>query len=103
MTDALSWDQALDALEDHILSAETMLNGDAQELEVDAWVKPQGLGPMPTHLVDRAMALRARQATLLAVIPVVLAENRKQRQMAARMDTAPGRRRADAVYVDVSA
>lgn len=103
MTDAPTWEQALDALEHHIRDAETLLNGDAEELEVGEWLRPQGLGPMPAHLVDRAMALRARQATLLAVIPVVLAENRKQRQMAARMDTAPGGRRAEAVYVDVSA
>lgn len=103
MTDARTWEQALDALERHIRDAEALLDGDAEELKVGQWAKPHGLGPMPTHLVDRAMALRARQATLLAVIPVVLAENRKQRQMAARMDTAPGRRRADAVYVDVSA
>lgn len=103
MTDAPTWEQALDALEHHIRDAEALLNGDAEELDISEWTKPHGLGPMPAHLVDRAMALRARQATLMAVIPVVLAENRKQRQMAARMDTAPDRRRADAVYVDVSA
>lgn len=103
MTDASTWEQALDALEHHIRDAEALLHGDAEEIELGDWVKPHGLGPMPAHLVDRAMTLRARQTALMALIPVVLAENRKQRQMAARMDTTPSRRRADAVYVDVSA
>ncbi len=92
MTDAPNWELALDALEAHLQHAEAVLADDAREMPIDTWVKPAGLGPLPSHLVDRAMELRSRQtavmSTLIANIPAAL---------------AAGRRRSTPPYGDVSA
>jgi hypothetical protein len=103
MMDAPTWDQALDALEQHLLDAEALVRGDIEEMPADTWVKPYGLGPMPPRLVDRALALRERQAAVLAAIPEVLTENRRKRQLAERLEMRTGRHQSDSVYVDVSA
>lgn len=105
MMDAPTWEQALDGLENHLLHAEALLSGAIDEMPSETWVKPHGLGPMPAHLVDRAMALRERQGAVMAAIPAVLADNRRQRQLAERMEvrTRSGRNGADSLYVDVSA
>jgi hypothetical protein len=52
MMDAPTWDQALDALEQHLLDAEALVRGDIEEMPADTWVKPYGLGPMPPRLVE---------------------------------------------------
>jgi len=102
MTDVLTWEQALDALEEHIRGTEALLDGDARAVApAGEWIKPSGLGPLPAHLVDRAMALRVRQTSLGTRLSTALVETRKQRQMAVRMETAPVR--ADAIYLDVTA
>lgn len=106
MTDAPTWEQALDDLEKHLQHAEVLRSGDAEEMPTDTWVKPAGLGPLPPHLVDRAMELRSRRAalisTLVAAIPAALAEGRGARETLERPQPG-GRRRATPMHGDVSA
>ena len=101
-----AWEQALDELEQHLHHCESLLSdrsGDGSEEPVPGrWVKPDGLGPMPAHLVDRAFALRERQAAVIAALPGAIAANRQQRAAAERLRPA-GPARPGAVYVDVTA
>jgi hypothetical protein len=99
-----TWEQALDELERHLQEAEALLRGDAEEISRETWEKPHGLGPIPEHLVDRAMRLRERQAIVIAAIPRVLTEKRQQRRVAERLEQGSVRSAsAAAVYVDVTA
>lgn len=103
MTNASTWEQALDELEQHLEHAEALLAGtSAGELPARGWVKPDGLGPLPGHLVDRAFALRRRQGTVLAAIPAALAATRQQATVTERLESG-GRHTAPAVYIDVTA
>lgn len=99
----MTWAEALDELERHLLEAEALLRGDAEELPSETWVKPSGLGPLPGDLVDRAMRLRERQALVIAAIPRVLDEKRQQRRVAERLEQASTRPSPGSVYVDVTA
>ncbi|HWJ81086.1 MAG TPA: hypothetical protein VNS55_02515 [Nocardioides sp.] len=99
----LTWEQALDELEQHLDHAESLLSGaTAGELPRRGWVKPDGLGPLPGHLVDRAFSLRERQHAVLAAIPAALAATRQQRTVTERLESG-GRQHAPAVYIDVTA
>lgn len=111
VNEAPTWSAALDTLEAHILHVEEIIVGLTAEdgdFRINPWVKPHGLGPMPTELVDRAMALRERQAALIARIPEVLIERRREAELLTRHhDAGPtsggSGRHSAAVYVDVSA
>lgn len=99
----LTWEQALDELEQHLTHAEALLSGAAAgELPVRGWVKPDGLGPLPAHLVDRAFALRERQHAVIAAIPAALAATRQQATVTEKLESG-GRHAAPAVYIDVTA
>lgn len=98
-----TWEQALDELERHLLEAEALLRGDADDMSRETWEKPHGLGPIPEHLVDRAMRLRERQAIVIAAIPRVLTEKRQQLRVAERLEQGSAQPTAPAVYVDVTA
>ncbi|NTW41024.1 MAG: hypothetical protein HGA44_14300 [Cellulomonadaceae bacterium] len=57
-----AWDAALTALELDVDAAERMLALDhIADAPPDPWRAPQGLGPLPAPLADRARTLLARQ------------------------------------------
>lgn len=100
-----SWTEALDRLEAHADHAEQMLQGvpaGATGATVEPWLPPVDLGPLPNELVPRARTLLARQQQLMAAIPGVMADNRRQQLVADRVGratTAP----PTPVYLDVTA
>ncbi|MBM7516393.1 hypothetical protein [Nocardioides nitrophenolicus] len=100
-----SWTEALDRLEAHADHAEQMLRGvpaGGTGAVLEPWLPPADLGPLPGELVPRARTLLARQQRLMAAIPAVLDDNRRQQQVADRVGrattTPPG-----PVYLDVTA
>lgn len=102
-----SWEQALDALDAHVVRAEQIIAGMLPEDSAGAlgstpWSPPVGLGPLPAEFVFRARTLLERQERLIAAIPRVLAETDKQRRVAARVSDATTTP-AVPVYLDVTA
>ena len=107
-----TWEQALDELEQHLHHCESLLSegsdasgapGGSDAVPVPGrWLKPDGLGPLPAHLVDRAFALRERQAAVIAALPGAIAVNRQQRAAADRPRPG-GPARPGSVYLDVTA
>ncbi|TNM44213.1 hypothetical protein FHP29_05775 [Nocardioides albidus] len=100
-----TWTEALDRPEAHADRAERMLRGgaaDATGTTVEPWLPPTDLGPMPSHLVQRARGLLARQQRLMAAIPHVLADTRGQQQVADRVGRATTSSPLP-VYLDVTA
>ena len=63
---AEGWEAVLDRLESDLDAAEAQAGGDGASVE--PWAVPVGLGPVPEHLQERAVALEQRQ---LAVTPRV--------------------------------
>lgn len=103
MPEPMTWDAALDDLENHLTEAEALLDGEAAPAPRATWVKPHGLGPLPPHLVERAFKLRERQAALIAAIPAAMAETRAQQAAAERHQGGRRIKQPDAIYIDVSA
>ncbi|TQK69579.1 MULTISPECIES: hypothetical protein [unclassified Nocardioides] len=100
-----SWTEALDRLEAHADHAEQMLRGvpaGATGTTPEPWLPPTDLGPLPSDLVPRARMLLARQQRLMAAIPGVLADNRRQQQVADRVGRATTTPPTP-VYLDVTA
>lgn len=97
----LHWETALDRLELDVLLAERKLaDPDAPELE--AWDEPDLVGPMPADLVDRALAILARQRVVRDRLAVTMQGLRRHHEFATRVDRATART-GRPVYVDVDA
>lgn len=97
----LYWETALDRLELDVLRAERMLD-DATAEPLESWDEPQLAGPIPDDLVERALAIRARQEAVMAALAASLGDVRRQHEFAERVDRATGR--ADhPVYLDLDA
>ena len=97
----LYWETALDRLELDVLKAERMLEVASAE-PLESWDEPQLAGPIPADLVERALALRARQEQVMAALTASLGDVRRQHEFAERVDRATGR--ADRpVYLDLDA
>lgn len=62
-----SWSSVLDQLEQDVAAAEALLEHGslaqhpAQPDDAPQWVQPEGLGPLPEHLGERATRLLTRQ------------------------------------------
>lgn len=100
-----TWTEALDRLEAHADHAEQMLRGmpaGATGTTPEPWLPPTDLGPLPNDLVPRARTLLARQQRLMAAIPGVLEDNRRQQQVADRVGQATTVPPVP-VYLDVTA
>lgn len=100
-----TWQEALDRLEAHVDRAERIIGGliaPDDDREVEAWVEPTGLGPVPAAFVERARQLLERQERLIATLPALLADTRQQRQVAAKVGRAT-RGPSTPVYLDVTA
>ena len=99
------WETALDRLEHDATAAERML-ADAATPPAGSWDQPDLAGPIPADLVDRAVALRARQERIRAELAAALDATRRQHRFADRVDRATGRAtgRGDRpVYLDLDA
>ncbi len=97
----LIWETALDRLELDVMRAEQMASHPAS-CEVEPWDEPHLDGPLPHDLVERALALRARQQQAQAALASKLAALSRQHAFADRVDRATALT-AQPVYVDVSA
>ena len=62
-----------------VAEAETMLAVDRvfEASTRDPWTPPQGLGPLPAHLVERARALLARQLSASAALAAAARNSRR--------------------------
>jgi hypothetical protein len=95
------WETALDRLERDATDAERML-ADADTPPTGSWDEPDLTGPIPADLVDRAVALRARQERIRAELVTALDATRRQHRFADRVDRATGRGDGP-VYLDLDA
>ena len=95
------WETALDRLERDATDAERML-ADAAKPPVGSWDEPDLTGPIPADLVDRAVAIRARQERIRTELAAALDAARGQHRFADRVDRATGRPDTP-IYLDVDA
>ncbi|MDI6909275.1 hypothetical protein [Nocardioides sp.] len=101
----LHWETALDRLELDVLLAERMLADPSRtdRLGHEPWDEPTLSGPIPADLVERARALRVRQARVEAQLTQAVGAIGRQHRFADRVDRATGRGHAYPVYLDVDA
>ncbi|GGL01042.1 hypothetical protein Ppa06_69740 [Planomonospora parontospora subsp. parontospora] len=85
-----AWCAALDALEMDVVAVEEMLSDDRRTREIpvaDPWSPPEGLGPLPLDLRPRADAILARQIAVAQAMTLIMAGNRRQAAMIARVES----------------
>ncbi len=97
----VSWETALDRLELEVRRAERLV-ADPTSGDLDPWDAPLVAGPLPPHLVDRALELRARQQAVQARVVGALATLSRHSAFAQRVDRATARATRP-VYLDVTA
>jgi hypothetical protein len=101
---AQTWHEALDELEGDVLDAQELLaRGRAEEIatwgrRAEDWVPPNGLGPLPDDLRERAARLLQHQLAVAEELAERITQSQKQRDVAARMSYAPARPVAS--YID---
>jgi len=101
---ARSWHQALDDLEGDVLDAQELLARDrAEEIanwgrRSEDWIPPQGLGPVPPDLRERAARLLQHQLAVADQLAEGTLQSRRQRDVPARISYAPAGRVAS--YID---
>jgi hypothetical protein len=85
-----AWTAALDGLEADVTEVEQLLADDHRQRDTpltNAWKPPVGLGPLPLDLRPRADAILTRQLSAARAITLALGTNRKQANVAARIET----------------
>jgi hypothetical protein len=97
----LHWETALDRLELDVIRAERKL-ADAGAPDLEAWDEPNLVGPLPADLVERALAILARQRLVRDRLAATAQGLRRHHDFATRVDRATGRS-ARPVYLDVEA
>ncbi|HEV7964297.1 MAG TPA: hypothetical protein VGP57_17280 [Actinoplanes sp.] len=98
-----AWVGALDALEADVVEVEKMLETSHRLADLpttDAWSPPAGLGPLPLDLRPRADKILGRQTAAAEAIAVALVANRRQAQVAARIDARREGAHPRPAYVD---
>ena len=102
--DLRRWIEVLDELELTLTAAgEATSEGEepdaSRRTAVVRWKAPQGLGPIPNELVERATKLAAAQQE---AIRELRADMRQNRQELAFVDAVPSRASGRSVYLDVN-
>lgn len=97
-----AWADALAALELDVAEAEAMLAVDhVFDAHVrDPWTPPQGLGPLPAHLSERARALLARQLQVSRMLTQAARDSRKHDRAVQRLQASTP---TPPVYLDTPA
>jgi len=102
------WDAVLSRLESSVARTERLLevaeNGTSgYDDRADAhWQPPADLGPLPAHLVERALSLRARQEAVDQAVRSALLRTGQHRRLTDRVDAATSAPTAPA-YLDLRA
>ncbi|MGM0928698.1 MAG: hypothetical protein ACQEXN_03185 [Actinomycetota bacterium] len=103
-SDLRRWIEVLDELELMLATAaEVTSEGEepdaSRRTAVVLWKAPEGLGPIPNELVERATKLAAAQQE---AIRELRADMRQNRQEVAFLDAVPTRASGRSVYLDVN-
>jgi hypothetical protein len=94
------WDEVLDTLEDGIATAITALDNPEAPMHAFLWSPPEGLGPLPEHLRDRAEQIVESQQ---ALNDRMAAERKAAGKHLEAIRSIPERRRQDtSIYLDVN-
>lgn len=94
------WEEVLDTLEDGIATALTALDHPDAPMKAFLWSPPEGLGPLPEHLKDRAEQILESQESLNARM---VAERQAAGRHLEALRSIPDRRPRDAsIYLDVN-
>ncbi|GAA1137785.1 hypothetical protein [Nocardioides aquiterrae] len=97
----LHWETTLDRLELDVILAERKLD-DPTAPDLEPWDEPNLAGPVPLDLVDRALAILARQRAVEARLAATAQGLRRHQDFASRVDRATARG-AQPVYLDMEA
>ncbi|MGO4102388.1 hypothetical protein AB4Y63_00410 [Leifsonia sp. YAF41] len=93
-----AWVALLDELEASLGEAALGASGAAAESTSSAWTPPQGLGPIPGDLVDRARDILGGQRELISEL---LGERRAVGEQLAALRQVPAPQ-SQAVYLDIT-
>jgi hypothetical protein len=96
-----AWVAALDALEADVEQVEALLVEDHRTRDLplaDPWSPPDGIGPFPLDLRPRADAILSRQLAAAQALALTMVANRRQIEMAARIEAGEEPRRPS--YLD---
>ena len=95
----LRWEAALAELELDVAETEAMLASDHVPIATAPWVPPQGLGPLPEPLLERAQLLLDRQAEVAQRLSEALVLSRRQVRLTETLKAGGPRR---PVYLDAA-
>lgn len=99
-----AWTAALDELELTLEQTQALVEGRAPTSEPRPWTPPQLASPLPSHLVERARSLLARQHQMIETTTAAVAGTRQTKAFVGRVvDSSTLQRRPAAVYLDVRA
>lgn len=97
--DDLAWEVELDRLDLEIMQVERLIKA-MKPLESPDWVPPTLDGPLPEHLLPRALDIQERQSKALAQILRALRGAQRQRRYVER---TVSEEQLVPLYVDISA
>jgi hypothetical protein len=97
-TETSPWEAVIDRLEADVAMAVTALDDPGAPFDVQLWVPPKDLGPLPQHLAPRARDVLAAQREVAARL--VKLQQHTGRQISAV--SAVPEKAAKAVYIDVT-
>jgi hypothetical protein len=93
------WSDALERLELDAERAEQLIQADRMlDVDLPVWEPPQGLGPLPLDLVERAHRILDRHTEAAAALAHAARENRQHAALIDRLEVGLPERAA--VYVD---
>lgn len=91
------WSTALDDFAVCLAQQERLLDEERYG-DIDAFVPPQALGPLPEHLAERAGELAARSQALVARVEQTASATARQAALARHLSAVPGQGRP--LYLD---
>jgi hypothetical protein len=97
-TEISPWEAVIDRLEADVATAVTALDDPGAPFDVQLWVPPKDLGPLPQHLAPRARDVLAAQRDVAARLMKLQKHTGKQIDAISAVPEIP----AKAVYVDVT-
>ena len=98
-----TWEDVLDRLEADLALAEQALLRREEPVDLDDWIVPALISPLPAELAERAAAIVARQREILARLPEALGRTGRQQALTARIGHVSSLRTSVPVYIDASA
>ncbi len=98
-----AWSAVLDRLEADVILGEVSVGSSQVTVELEPWLPPNGLGPIPESLVARAREIAARQAAVVTGLPSAMERVFQQWELTKKINEATATVRPPSIYIDTRA